>query len=34
MLKYLNILGPKIGKMRGPAKVTKQYEAIGGKSPL
>lgn len=27
-------LGPKIGKLRGPAKVTKQYEAIGGKSPL
>ncbi|EAR97552.2 ferrochelatase (macronuclear) [Tetrahymena thermophila SB210] len=27
-------LGPKIGKLRGPAKVTKQYEAIGGRSPI
>ena len=23
-----------IGKIRGPYKVTKQYEAIGGKSPI
>lgn len=27
-------LGPYIGKLRGPAKVNKQYSAIGGKSPL
>ncbi|EGR27005.1 hypothetical protein IMG5_203170 [Ichthyophthirius multifiliis] len=27
-------LGPYIGKLRGPAKVTKQYQKIGGKSPI
>jgi len=27
-------LGPYIGKLRGPYKVTKQYEEIGGFSPI
>ena len=27
-------LGPYIGRLRGPYKVTKQYEAIGGYSPI
>lgn len=27
-------MGPYIGKLRGPYKVTKQYEAIGGYSPI
>lgn len=27
-------LGKYIGKLRGPAKITKQYQAIGGFSPL
>lgn len=27
-------LGPYIAKLRGPAKINKQYDAIGGKSPL
>ena len=27
-------LGPYIAKLRGPAKINKQYAAIGGQSPL